>query len=515
MNGEQSAINQLANNDNKTKNTSTSSSCSSCSSSTSSSSSSSSSSSTSTTTTKHVPLSATQFRRHEREHRHLVVAMDLARGLDSYNFSKLIFHVVLLWFAIPLLCNVIVYGVIPYQYPHIGVPSGTSRLSSVQPSSSPGAHALASESSTPSINIPPAFTSAAFSFQVPYLYTDPYNYGLPTSTSSSIDSTASSNIESNNNVVHSNVHPVNKNTAHTNIHTNTDDKTNNDINLNLFTQIEALVTHQHRLFTGVIQQHQSIVPSILFVMVGLTTLSMECYSNIISEIEFSVVLWEDTPVEYLKTGFIACFGALSMSFLVRLVMGDGRGFGLVGCLVGWLMMMCGGVVGIIIGLGSMFLRRRRSVHHHVVNHDPRSSSSIHDDMAHQEAKDVFVQCVRGLCMLLLVPPILYLIFGIVFMLYHEAYDGWLGIILAMGYPLVRLLIIFTVEQSQIFRWGYTRGNLCAGVQGGSPHTLSTTSAFLTPFTPHPVLISFSRNIVPPAPSLDLPLPTPSIYDLLT
>ena len=68
---------------------------------------------------------------------------------------------------------------------------------------------------------------------------------------------------------------------------------------------------------------------------------MECYSNIISEIEFSVVLWEDTPVEYVKTGVYACVGALLMSFMVRIAVGDQYGFGLMGCFMGWLLMMCG------------------------------------------------------------------------------------------------------------------------------------------------------------------------------
>ena len=468
--------NQLSNNKNTTKNIPISS----------------SSSPSSSSTIKQVPLSATQFRRHERENRHLVVAMDLARGLDSYDFAKLIRHVAILWFGIPLLCNVIIYGVIPYQYPHSSVPTEisrntfSSRLPSVQPSSSPGTHTITSESpTTHSINIPSAYMAATLSIQIPYIYTDPYNYGLPTSTSAStsVDTGTTSSIEGNDDVS-SRVQHIHTNVAHTTISpTTTETKTDDNINSNLYTQIETLVIRQQKIFKNMVRKHQNFIPSILLVMAGLATLSMECYSNIISEIEFSVVLWEDTPIEYVKTGVYACFSALLVSFLVHFVMmGDREGFGLFGCFLGWLMMMCGGVVGIVAGLGSMFVHRRRTLHHSTTDH--HSSTSVHGhghvDLLTQDAKAGFVQCVRGLCTLLLFPPTLYLLFGTVFVLYHEVYHGWVGIVLAMIYPLVRLLILFIVEQLPSTRWGYARGNLCAGVQGGSTvHTLAIYHFFLS------------------------------------
>jgi len=332
---------------------------------------------------------------------------------------------------------------------------------------------------------------ATLRIQVPYIYTDPYNYGLPRSTSTNVDDKGSSSISSS--IEGGNVeilslsrqeqHHINTNAA---AHTTTisptttgtatateTTKTDNYITSNLYLQIETLIIRQHKIVKGLIQKQRNFFPSILLIMTGLATLSMECYSNIISEIEFSVVLWEDTPLEYVKTGFYACCSALMVSFLFHFLMGDhrdGSRFGLIGCLMGWLMMMCSGIVGIVAGLGSMFVRRRMTLHHGTTtDHHSSSTSLVHDDMLYQDTKAGFVQCVKGICTLLILPPTLYLMFGTVFVFYHEMYHGWVGIVLATIYPLVKLLILFTVEQSSSIRWGYARGNLCAGVQGRSHH----------------------------------------------
>ena len=40
-------------------------------------------------------------------------------------------------------------------------------------------------------------------------------------------------------------------------------------------------------------------------MPAAASLAVECYSNIISEIEFSVIIWEDTPHEYAQVSAVA------------------------------------------------------------------------------------------------------------------------------------------------------------------------------------------------------------------
>ena len=75
-------------------------------------------------------MSATQFRRHERENRHLTVAIDLARGIETYSLTKLSTNIFVYWFALPLVLCIIVYGIIPYDYYTIdsSVLSSTRRL---------------------------------------------------------------------------------------------------------------------------------------------------------------------------------------------------------------------------------------------------------------------------------------------------------------------------------------------------------------------------------------------------
>ena len=144
------------------------------------------------------PLSATQFRRHERENRHLTVAIDLARGIESYSLSKLSMTIFVIWFALPLVLCIIVYGIIPYDYYTIGgtVITNTRRLRGLRE------------------NIPGVSDVSGYVWAVTLI---PWAIIMPTAAS----------------------------------------------------------------------------------------LAIEFYSNIISEIEFSVIIWEDTPHEYAQASLVA------------------------------------------------------------------------------------------------------------------------------------------------------------------------------------------------------------------
>ena len=144
-----------------------------------------------------APLSATQFRRHERENRHLTVAIDLARGVESYSLTKLSMNIFVVWFALPLVLCIVVYGIIPYDY----------------------------------------FT---------------------------VDGTVINNIRR--------LRGLRDNTVVNNV-------------------------------SGYAWA-ATIIPWAL-IMPAAASLAVECYSNIISEIEFSVIIWEDTPHEYAQVSAVA------------------------------------------------------------------------------------------------------------------------------------------------------------------------------------------------------------------
>ena len=118
----------------------------------------------------------------------------------------------------------------------------------------------------------------------------------------------------------------------------------------------------------------------------------------------------------------------------------------------WLVMMCGGVVGLTSVLGWMFSRSRRNVH--------GGDSS----KEYVEAKGVFFQCVMGYCTLVLFASVMYAVFALIFSQFRTVGNGAVGIVLAAGYPLLRLALARGVELAQPTRWGYGRGQLCAGVQ---------------------------------------------------
>ena len=118
----------------------------------------------------------------------------------------------------------------------------------------------------------------------------------------------------------------------------------------------------------------------------------------------------------------------------------------------WLVMMCGGVVGLLGVLIWMFSRSRRNIH---------GGDSTNEYI---EAKGVLFQCMLGYTMLVLFASVMYAVFALIFSQYRTVGNGAVGIALAAIYPLLRIALIRGVEVAKPTRWGYGRGQLCAGVQ---------------------------------------------------
>ena len=290
-------------------------------------------------------MSATQFRRHERDNRHRSVAIDLARGIESYSMRKLALNVFFLWFLVPVGLNVLVYGIIPYDY----------------------------------FNVSDSILAAM--------------------ASSGGGSSSSSRL-------------------------------------------------RRSLDTGAVGGTSglawavTLVPWVL-VMSAAGALGVECYSSIISEIEFSVVIWEDTPHEYAQAAVAAVAAAMAVQALVFGVGGAGHSRT-------WLAVIFAGAAGALAVLYRMFLRSRRNVH----GGDSEAATS--------EARGVFVQCVMGLGALTVVAAVAYAVFAVVFAEYRNVGGGAVGIVLAALYPLMRLALTYIVEGARFAGWGYARGMLCAG-----------------------------------------------------
>jgi len=63
-----------------------------------------------------IPLTAAQFRRHERMNRRAEVALDVARGNESFKPSRVVKRIAISCIAVPLLINFIAFGIIPYEF---------------------------------------------------------------------------------------------------------------------------------------------------------------------------------------------------------------------------------------------------------------------------------------------------------------------------------------------------------------------------------------------------------------
>jgi hypothetical protein len=180
----------------------------------------------------------------------------------------------------------------------------------------------------------------------------------------------------------------------------------------------------------------SAVPWIL-IMASASAIAVEIYSTVISEIEFGVVIWDDSPADYFKVAASAIFFTVAMQILSFFTWG-------VGHVRNWLAMVAVGstVVGFL--LYRMFYRKR-------------SASTISP-----ESCEAFRRFLRGLFVLFLLTGVLYTTFTILYSQFSTTSGGFVGFLLAVSFPLLRIILIAAMERIPCVLWGHNGRGLCAG-----------------------------------------------------
>jgi hypothetical protein len=180
----------------------------------------------------------------------------------------------------------------------------------------------------------------------------------------------------------------------------------------------------------------STVPWIL-IMASASSIAVEIYSTVISEIEFGVVIWEDSPSDYFKVAASAIFFTVSMQILSFFTWG-------VGHVRNWLAMVAVGstVVGFL--LYRIFYRSRSPI-------------AISPD-----SSEAFRRFLRGLFVLFLLTGVLYTTFTIIYSQFSTTSGGFVGFLLALSFPLLRILLIAAMEKIPCVLWGQSGRGLCAG-----------------------------------------------------
>lgn len=178
----------------------------------------------------------------------------------------------------------------------------------------------------------------------------------------------------------------------------------------------------------------ALIPFIL-VLFNMGALAVEIYSKIITEIEYGVLIIEDTPKDYFHvslTAVIAGMGSQALMFAIG-------GQGLEG---NWLVVILCGFIAIAVKLRRKFINGK--------------STSIPLEL---ERERIFRQTIWGLFFLLYISSASYTIFAIIYTLFSGLESG---IFLAILFPFLRFFLVFIVEQCPGVQWGFKRGNLCAG-----------------------------------------------------
>ena len=131
----------------------------------------------------------------------------------------------------------------------------------------------------------------------------------------------------------------------------------------------------------------SLIPWCL-IMSTASALSLEIYSKTISEIDFGVVIWEDTPHDYLIIAITSVIAAMVAQCLI---------FGLAtsGQIRSWLAMLMAGSMGAFAVMLLKFLRSKRSMHESDKRFRP------------EEAKEVFILLTVGLFILFPIACVVY------------------------------------------------------------------------------------------------------------
>ena len=182
-----------------------------------------------------------------------------------------------------------------------------------------------------------------------------------------------------------------------------------------------------------------MIPWIL-IMASASASAVQIYSTVISEVEFGVQIWQDSPLDYFRVAILAISAALAMQILIFSSWGPGH-------VRNWLCMIAvaSGVVGIL--LQRMFYAKK----------DPNNTTSISE-----EKVDIFKRFMRGLFILFCISVVGFTIFTILYAQFAISRGGSIGFLLATLFPFCRVVLHTIVERCPGVFWRDCKGGLCAG-----------------------------------------------------
>ena len=181
-----------------------------------------------------------------------------------------------------------------------------------------------------------------------------------------------------------------------------------------------------------------MIPWIL-IMASASASAVQIYSTVISEVEFGVQIWQDSPLDYFRVATLAISAALAMQILIFSSWGPGH-------VRNWLCMIAvaSGVVGLL--LQRMFYAKK----------DPNATSIT------EEKVDIFKRFMRGLFILFCISVVGFTIFTILYAQFAISRGGSIGFLLATLFPFCRVVLHTIVERCPGVFWRDCKGGLCAG-----------------------------------------------------
>ena len=388
-----------------------------------------------------VPLTASQFRRHERLNRHESVASDMGKGIERYRKWRLFGNILSLWLIVPVVLCFLFYGIIPYDNKNGNIlPNSSSSSSSTSYSSS---SPLFISFSSPISSFISCFSSTSSSKSVPANKLIDVNM----ITSNHINILDGNHLNFNEDF--SNIYKNNSNK-------NNDDKrkynrevSNNDNNNQIQTNTKNTARFVNKRKLDISQNQEdikismnvwlkSLIPWIL-IMAIFSSLCVEIYSSMISEIEFSVVVWEDTPRLYFTSSLMTVTSCAVVQILIFALWTIGRPRN-------WFAMIITGFITVAAILYRTFYYRK--------------SNSIFLPIS-VESQAIFYQFLKGTFVLLICSNVIYTIFTTFYTQFGGFKGGFIGFLAALLFPLIRIIISYILEKCHFFCWGCERGYLCA------------------------------------------------------
>ena len=170
-------------------------------------------------------------------------------------------------------------------------------------------------------------------------------------------------------------------------------------------------------------------------------LIVEAFSVVVCEIEFGIVVYEETPALYAKSMACAAVAVIILQQILYAVNNSDDFFSEVSAHHAWLWQMIAGFVGCSVPVVYMFF-----------THAPA--------MLNTELRWVFMYWLAGCFFMMFVIPVLYVLLTILYARYGYCGDGALGAILMVVFPWTTSLVKICIQM--FLHWGDGRAKLFTG-----------------------------------------------------